>query len=69
MDDTAKHSIIDDCVPNLERMAKAICSAWPRTPDGCAAICMDRLGGIPPEGCRHAVDVHGKRAKLVLKDK
>jgi hypothetical protein len=69
MDDTAKHSTIDDYVPNLERMAKAICSAWPRTPDGCAAICMDRLGAIPPEGCRHAVAVHGKRAKLVLKDK
>jgi hypothetical protein len=28
---------------DLERMAKAICSAWPKTPDGCAAICM-RIG-------------------------
>ncbi len=58
---------IDDYVPNLELMAKAICSAWPKTPDGCAAICMDRLGSIPPEGCRHAKDVHGERARNALR--
>lgn len=26
-----------------DRMARAICSAWPKVPDGCAAVCMDRL--------------------------
>lgn len=57
---------IDDYVPNLEQMAKAICLAWPKDPDGCAAICMDRLGSIPPDGCRHAMTVHGKRAKKCL---
>jgi hypothetical protein len=55
-------------VPNLEAMAKAICSAWPKVPDGCAAICMQRLGDIPPEGCRYAVEVHGERARKVLYD-
>lgn len=59
---------MDDYIPNLERMAKAICSAWPKVPDGCAAICMDRLGNIPPDGCRHAITVHGERARKVLKD-
>ena len=54
--------------PNLEKMAKAICSAWPKIPDGCAAICMDRLGSIPKEGCRYAVIVHGEKAKMILKE-
>jgi hypothetical protein len=53
---------------DVERMAKAICSAWPKVPDGCAALCMDRLGDFPPEGCRHAVVVHGFRARMVLAD-
>lgn len=57
---------LDDHVPNLDRMAKAICSAWPKDPDGCAAICMDRLGEFPPDGCRHAIAVHGDKAKKVL---
>ena len=57
---------MDDYVPNLERMAKAICSAWPKIPDGCAAICMQRLGSIPADGCRYAVQVHGERARKAL---
>ena len=58
--------LIDGHVPNLEAMARAIRSAWPKTPDGCAAICMDRLGEIPKDGCRHAIRVHGKRARIAL---
>lgn len=51
---------------DVERLAKAICSGFPKVPDGCAAICMDRLGEIPKEGCRHAVDVHGEWARKIL---
>jgi hypothetical protein len=51
---------------DLERMAKAICLAWPKVPDGCAARCMDRLGEIPKEGCKYALAVHGERARRVL---
>jgi hypothetical protein len=53
-------------VHNLELMAKAICSAWSKIPDGCAAICMQRLGNISPDGCHYAVAVHGERARKVL---
>ncbi len=58
---------IDNHIPNLERMAKAICSVWPKTPDGCAVICMDRLGSLP-DGCRYAKDVHGERARKILEE-
>jgi hypothetical protein len=51
---------------DVTRMAKAICSAFPKVPDGCAALCMDRLGEIPHNGCRHAVAVHGKSARRIL---
>ena len=59
-------TMLDNYMPNLERMTRAICAAWPKSPDGCAAICMDRMGSIPPEGCRHASTVHGNRARRVL---
>jgi hypothetical protein len=51
--------------PFLARMAQAICSAWPKTRDGCAPVCADRLDPLPT-GCRHAMTVHGARARLVL---
>jgi hypothetical protein len=58
---------MESAIPNLEPMAKAICSAWPKVPDGCAAIfCMQRLGSIPPDGCRYAIEVHGERARKAL---
>lgn len=53
---------------NLVRMASAICSAFPKVPDGCALICMDRLGEIPREGCRYAIMVHGKAAQRILEE-
>lgn len=59
---------MDSYLPNLEKMAIAICSTWPKVPDGCAAICMDRLGSIPKEGCRYALEVHGQRARKVLEN-
>ena len=49
-----------------ERVALAICRTWPKVPDGCAARCMDRLGGIPKEGCRYAKNVHGKMAHEII---
>lgn len=64
----AKFATHNERTQNIERMAKAICSAWPKTPDGCAVICMDRLGSIPPEGCRYAKEVHGKRARKALEE-
>ena len=56
----------EEYVPGLERMCVAICSAYPKSPDGCAAICMDRLGSIPSTGCRYAVTVHGENARKIL---
>jgi nitrogen fixation protein len=51
----------------VEEAAKELCRQWPKDPDGCAAICMDRLGDIPRDGCRHAFAVHGTRVRCVLK--
>lgn len=51
---------------DVVKMAKAICSAWPKPPDGCAALCMQRLGGIPPDGCPWAAEVHGKHALVIM---
>lgn len=47
-------------------VAVVICRNFPKVPDGCAALCMDRLGCIPEEGCRHAEVVHRKTAKAIL---
>lgn len=58
--ETAEHT------PAIEAAAKALCRTWPKDPNGCAALCLDRLGSIPKEGCRHAAAVHGARATAVL---
>lgn len=44
---------------------KVICDHWPRDPNGCAALCMDRLGSIPKTGCAHRRNVHGKMADAI----
>ncbi len=48
-------------------IARIICEHFPKVPDGCAPICMDRLGSIPKEGCIHRLKVHGKCAKAILR--
>jgi len=50
----------------IEAGAKAICKSWPRDPNGCAVVCLDRLGSISKAGCAHAVFVHGPRARACL---
>lgn len=47
-------------------IARIICEHFPKVPDGCAPICMDRLGSIPKEGCTHRLKVHGKCAQAIL---
>lgn len=51
----------------LAAVCKTLCDNWPKVPDGCAALCMQRLGGIPETGCAYRVDVHGKMARAILK--
>lgn len=52
----------------LEKViCRAICRKWPRDPDGCAALCMSRLGEIPKEGCNYAIEVHGKMAREIMR--
>ena len=53
-------------VPSVEKVALAICRASPHTQGTCAAICMDELGDVPKKGCRHAVDVHGRKARAAM---
>lgn len=50
----------------VKRAAVALCRSWPKDPNGCAALCLDRLGSIPKDGCRHAISVHGARARAAL---
>lgn len=56
----------DPLAPAVEAACKVECANWPKPPDGCAAICMSRLGSIPKTGCVYAVDVHGKRVRAAL---
>ena len=58
--------IIDISDDMLAARCKASCDTWPKVPDGCAALCMGRLGGIPREGCAYRVAVHGKRVRAIL---
>lgn len=51
----------------VKAISVAICQNWSKVPDGCAALCMDRLGSLPKDGCRYAEDIHGKMAKAILK--
>lgn len=51
---------------DVERVAKSLCKTWPKTPNGCAMLCMDRLGSIPASGCHHAKHVHGERARTAI---
>lgn len=50
----------------VEAMTKRECELWPKTPNGCAALCMSRLGSIPKEGCAYRLTVHGNRCRAVI---
>lgn len=54
-------------IAKLSDVCKALCDNWPKIPDGCAALCMQRLGGLPETGCAYRVQVHGKMARAVIK--
>lgn len=55
--------------PTAKELAVILCRAYPKAPDGCAALCMDRLGCIPAQGCAYALQVWGDMAERILAGK
>ena len=52
----------------IARIARVSCRNSSHAPNGtCAAICMDELGDVPSNGCRHAEHIHGNGVLAIIK--